>query len=323
MPQFRNLVFEGGGVKGIAYSGAVAALEAHGILEPIIRVGGTSAGAIASSLLACGTSVGELGDMLEETPFNSFTDRGFGYIRATKRLLSRYGWYKGERFSEWMRGNLAAACGDADITFKQLYERHLKQPEQYRRLFIIGTNLSRQRSEVFSHISTPDMPIWLAVRISMSIPLFFQSVLHNGDIYVDGGVTWNFPINVFDEAQFMTSSYSRDPAATYNRETLGLRVASRLPELGEPIPQPEPIAINGIRDYMITLINYVWETVNRQHLFEHDWQRMIFIDTTEFSPIDFNLQKSEIDLLIERGHAGVNRYFEWFNNANNRAKNRI
>ena len=44
--QFRNLVFEGGGVRGIAYIGAMGVLEQQGVLEHIIRVGGTSAGAI-------------------------------------------------------------------------------------------------------------------------------------------------------------------------------------------------------------------------------------------------------------------------------------
>ena len=47
MSQFRNLVFEGGGVKGIAYAGAVAVLEDKGILPGIRRVAGTSAGAIS------------------------------------------------------------------------------------------------------------------------------------------------------------------------------------------------------------------------------------------------------------------------------------
>ena len=43
---FKNLVFEGGGVKGIAYAGAMKVLEKKGILKNIVRVGGTSAGAI-------------------------------------------------------------------------------------------------------------------------------------------------------------------------------------------------------------------------------------------------------------------------------------
>ena len=44
MSQFGNLVFESGGVKGIAYAGAVAVLEDKEILPDIRRVAGTSAG---------------------------------------------------------------------------------------------------------------------------------------------------------------------------------------------------------------------------------------------------------------------------------------
>jgi len=40
-----NLVFEGGGVKGIAYAGAVQSLKNHSLLEKVKRVAGTSAGA--------------------------------------------------------------------------------------------------------------------------------------------------------------------------------------------------------------------------------------------------------------------------------------
>ncbi|MEB8861041.1 patatin-like phospholipase family protein, partial [Bacillus cereus] len=39
---FRNLVFEGGGVKGSAYIGAIRALNEEGILPEIQRFGGTS-----------------------------------------------------------------------------------------------------------------------------------------------------------------------------------------------------------------------------------------------------------------------------------------
>ena len=41
---FKNLVFEGGGVKGIAYVGAMEVLDKEGILNNIERVAGTSAG---------------------------------------------------------------------------------------------------------------------------------------------------------------------------------------------------------------------------------------------------------------------------------------
>ena len=51
---FRNLVFEGGGVKGIAYAGALKELEKKGLLTSLQRVAGTSAGAITATLLAVG-----------------------------------------------------------------------------------------------------------------------------------------------------------------------------------------------------------------------------------------------------------------------------
>ena len=44
MSQFKNLAFEGGGVRGIAYAGALQVLEQNNILPDIRRVAGTSAG---------------------------------------------------------------------------------------------------------------------------------------------------------------------------------------------------------------------------------------------------------------------------------------
>lgn len=35
IPQFRNLVFEGGGVKGLGYVGAIQVLAQRGLLQPM------------------------------------------------------------------------------------------------------------------------------------------------------------------------------------------------------------------------------------------------------------------------------------------------
>jgi NTE family protein len=49
---YRNLVFKGGGVRGIAYMGAFEVLEELGVLKNIERVAGTSSGAIAVTLVS-------------------------------------------------------------------------------------------------------------------------------------------------------------------------------------------------------------------------------------------------------------------------------
>ena len=57
---FENLIFEGGGVKGIAYAGALEVLEAQGILSAARNVAGTSAGAITATLVALNFSAKEI-----------------------------------------------------------------------------------------------------------------------------------------------------------------------------------------------------------------------------------------------------------------------
>src|SRR5690606_24036770 len=42
--------------------------------------------------------------------------------------------------------------------------------------------------------TTPDMPIWQAVRITMSFPGAFKAVDYNGEVFVDGGLKDNLPI---------------------------------------------------------------------------------------------------------------------------------
>ena len=93
---FRNLVFEGGGVKGIAYVGALEVLDKEGILKDIKRVAGTSAGALVAVLIGLGYSAKELKDILWSINFQNFLDSSWGVIRNTKRFIEDYGWYKGE-----------------------------------------------------------------------------------------------------------------------------------------------------------------------------------------------------------------------------------
>lgn len=46
---FENLVFEGGGVKGLAFCGALKILEQKGIMANVKRLAGSSAGAISEN----------------------------------------------------------------------------------------------------------------------------------------------------------------------------------------------------------------------------------------------------------------------------------
>ncbi len=198
MSQFRNLVFEGGGVKGIAYVGAMEVLQRRGIFADIKRVGGTSAGAINAVLLACGYTNAEQKKILFELDFERFLDDDTGVIRDTGRLLNEFGWHKGDFFRDWMGGLIKKKMKTAGITFAEMTRRGC--PE----LFLLGTNLSTGYGEVFSVEHTPNMRILDAVRVSMSIPLFFSAVrAARGDVYVDGGLMNNYPVKLFDRRKYL------------------------------------------------------------------------------------------------------------------------
>ena len=141
---FKNFVFEGGGVKGIAYVGALQALQANSVMESIQRVGGTSAGAINAVLLALGYSLDETYNILSALNFKNFMDDDWGVFRDAKRLIEKYGIYKGDFFREWMGARIAAKTGSERSTFEDLKKKGVTD------LYLVGTNLSTGYSEVFS-----------------------------------------------------------------------------------------------------------------------------------------------------------------------------
>ncbi|MDH3475390.1 MAG: patatin-like phospholipase family protein [Rhodospirillales bacterium] len=207
MSQFRNLVFEGGGVKGIAYVGATEVLGRKGVLKDIVRVGGTSAGAINAVLYAAGFSNAEQKKILSELDFEAFMDDSFGLLRDAKRLIEDFGWHKGEFFREWVGDLIKRKLGSANATFRDF--RQAGRPD----LYLYGTNLSTGFGEVFSAEHTPTMRVLDAVRVSMSLPLFFAAVRNfRGDVYVDGGLLNNYPIKLFDRLKYIETKEQAEAA---------------------------------------------------------------------------------------------------------------
>lgn len=317
MYNFKNLVFEGGGVKGIAYAGALEELEAKGYLKNIKRVAGTSAGAITATLLALNYSVADVKEVISNTNFKDFEDGSWFFPANITRVLRNYGWFKGDKFLSWISKLIEAKTGSANTTFKQLQELNYKQP--YRELYVINTNLTQQRSDILSHETTPEMPIKTAVRMSMSIPLFFQSVNWAGDVIVDGGVAWNFPVNIFDNTKYLFNKnngtavdYNTVNGYVFNHETLGFRLDSEKEiQLNGMGWESEPTEIKSIKEYLIGLANFLTEVANKRHLHENDWNRTVFIDTLGVKSTEFSLKQEKITALIESGRNRVKKYFEW------------
>ena len=334
---FKNLVFEGGGVKGIAYVGALGVLEKEGILQNIERVAGTSAGAMVAVLIGLGYTAEDLKDILWKINFKKLLDSSWGFVRNTERLLTDYGWYKGEYFRNLMADYIKEKTGDCEITFGKLKELR-KKGKPFKDIHLIGADLSTGYSKVFNSKNTPDVKIADAARISMSIPLFFSAVkgVNNDDhIYVDGGLLENYAIKVFDQSvlvndknnirrteyyEKINKKVKRSKTLTqteyvYNKETLGFRLDAKedinlfLTHNNAPTKE-----IKSFFSYTKALVTTLIDFQNNVHLHSDDWQRTVYIDTLGVSSVDFSISDTKKIQLVESGTQYTEAYLEWYNN---------
>lgn len=325
---FRNFVFEGGGVRGTAYAGALKVFEEEGIIPDIVRVGGSSAGAINAVAFSVGYTPDESAKILTELDFKALMDGG--RLSSIYRLLTRYGLYKGDACHQWLRDLVGGKTGKADATFAELRQMGCRD------LHLLGTNLSTRFTEIFSAERTPDVPVADAARISMSFPLFFAAKRHGprGDLYVDGGMLNNYPVKLFDRERFISNDkvelHSRNPdyyetlnkaegfsggnRYVYNRETLGFRLNP-----GEKIAvfrdgaEPESHRINNIFDYAYGLFESFLYFQDNQHLHSDDWHRTVYLDTLDVDILDFDLSEAKVKGLIESGEKCARDYLRWYN----------
>lgn len=332
---FNNLVFEGGGVKGIAYVGALEVLEEEGILQNVKRVAGTSAGAMMAVLVGLRYTADEVKEILWDLNFKKFMDSSFGIVRDTSRLLNEYGWYKGDYFRNLMADLIKRKTGNSEITFEKLAET-----KQYRDIHLVGANLSTGASVMFSAKDTPEVKVADAARVSMSIPLFFASVKgvlgKNDDCtYVDGGLLDNYSIKTFDR-EFYVDDKARNIRRTdyydkinkkkslklqlggnqyvYNKETLGFRLDAK-EDISMYLTHNATVRnkITSFFTYSKALVTTLIDFQDNVHLHSDDWQRTVYIDTLGVRAIDFDISDVKKQKLVESGRQYTQDYLKWYN----------
>lgn len=325
-PIYRNLVMEGGGIRGIAYGGALAELEKQGVLSGLQRVGGTSAGAIQAALLAVGYSPQEIIDVVNHTPIQRLNDGRLLFLGGGTRLVKQYGWYRGDELARYLNHLVARKTQHPNLTLGQLHTLARQQPTRYRDLYTTGTNLTTQRTQVFSYETHPDLRVADAVRISMSIPLYFRAVLldeqghmvrrpakgQEVNVLVDGGLLANYPIWLFDEARYLPAAAPETPAGpVFNPETLGLRLDRpaqlALDTLPDGRQQLAPYRVQDFGSYVGALYTVAIENLNPPQ--PRDWERTISISTRGYNPKIKRLSDAQKQDLVDSGQEGVQAFF--------------
>ncbi len=176
-------LFGGGAIRGLAFIGAIKALEELNI-EPV-KFGGSSVGAIFASLYAFGYTSNELKEKFIDINFNLFKDIQFGFGKAP--ALS-----KGNVFLDWIRELLE------DKFYQSVNPKIERKPITFKDLdkdlVIITTDLKDFTSQEFSRYTTPDYEIASAIRISCCMPGLMQPVMYQDKFLVDGDLQKSVPM---------------------------------------------------------------------------------------------------------------------------------
>ena len=72
--------------------------------------------------------------------------------------------------------------------------------------------------------------------------------------------------------------------------------------------------VKNIKQFVVALMNFTMEMVNKKHLHKNDWNRTVFVDSLNVQTTQFSLSKQQIVDLIQSGKVAVDNYFTWKKN---------
>jgi NTE family protein len=314
---FKNLVFKGGGVKGVAYLGAIEVLEQQGILPSIERVAGSSAGAITAMALSFPLTAAQVIDLVNTLDFSRIAGGGaadlphvpkflrdelaklFGDVDSLLRLLTSYGLHTSDYFYDWLKQTIAAQCGGNPMaTFREFRER------RFRDLHVTSADTSLHITRYFSAALTPDVAVADAVRLSMSLPFFFVpqrfdgTTIGKGNYCVDGGTQNNYPISIFDAPAF-------DGGRSYlNWDTLGFFLYTAQENI-------RPATIESLPQFIENMVETLLAAQDvLMHASESDVRRTVMVSDCGVATTDFNIKPGDptYTKLVESGRQATQAY---------------
>ena len=303
-----DAVFEGGGVKGIGLVGAVAVAEERGYQWA--NVAGTSAGAIVAALLAAGYNAAEMKEIMDELDYNNFKDTSLldrvPLVGPMASMIFEKGIYEGKFIENWIRELLRKKNVQ---TFNDLVLEEYKDDERYRfKLRVVASDISQGRLLVLPQdiadfgIQPENLNVAAAVRMSMSIPFFYEPVkLRNKETnqisyIVDGGILSNFPVWLFDTEGEIPEW-----------PTFGFRLVE--PEEEREIPHQ----VRGPISLFAALFSTMMQAHDARYIKDEQFIRTIPIPTLGIGTTEFDISRERSEALYQSGREAAEKFFDTWN----------
>lgn len=301
-----DAVFEGGGVKGIGLAGALYTAEKLGIKWQ--NVAGTSAGSIVASLVAAGYTANDIREILQALDLKKIKDKGpedkIPIIGIAFSLITQLGIYEGNYIEDFIRDLLAK--NEKSVFKDLLYEGPDKDDPRFRyKLRVVTADVTRGElvvlpQDIANYDEDPDeFSISKAVRMSISIPGFFEPVKLGKHIFVDGGMLSNFPVWLFDS----------DDVPEW--PTFGFRLVDE-EEIKDGRVRENPKEIKGPTDYILALVSTMIEAHDKYYMRTHNYERTILIPTLGIRSTDYDIEKDrQLELFLSGAKAAVEFFKKW------------
>jgi NTE family protein len=234
--------------------------------------------------------------------------------------MLRRGLYRGEYFLSWIESVLAAR----GITrFGELASADAEDPAERYRLSVIASDLTHRRMLVLPQdaphlgVDPDELEIADAVRMSMSIPIVFEPVVHQsaptGDehVIVDGGVLSHLPVWLFD---------CRDRTPRW--PTFGVVIVEPNPakplgyRIEEGMAAGEETALGSLADTLPVIAQAMLEAHQRLYIEESNFARTVCIPALGVGTTELDITAARVqDLFLAGQRAATDFLAHWDFNA--------
>lgn len=245
-----HLVIGPGAMGYFTFLGILSTLDK---VKDVREISGASAGAILALFMGLDFSIEKIIDISFGTNMKDMVQY------KINNILSGYGFINHSQ----IKNTLITIC-EGEPTFKDLKKK----------VYISAYNVNLCRTEYFSVDTHPDMSVIDAVCMSISVPLMFCAIEHNGMHYVDGGTAEKIPVPPFFNKKF--------------DEVLAIRLKYSSVSVDR---------FENVKDYLNALIkSFLNNRIDYDNMF-----KTISVDLSDVNVFDFHMSEEDKIKLFIRG----------------------
>ena len=184
----KHIIISGGGPPGIIAYGVYKELEKKGFwnIKNIKTVYGTSMGAVLSVMLVLNYKWEWLDDYLMKRPWNKIVDFE---AKTIFNIQNEWGVFDDTGVYKLLLPLVKGKNLSENLTMLELYEYSNIE------LHIFTTDINTMQKIDISHKTHPDLPVYKAIYMSLSIPGLFKPMCEDNKCYIDGGFLNHYPIH--------------------------------------------------------------------------------------------------------------------------------